>query len=74
MPLAGSDHRPRLSESAPRCRFLGRPVYDGLMGLHDRDYYRDELTKRDGYRSIVFRFGASFRSFRAILARWLRSL
>lgn len=32
------------------------PRYTGGMGLHDRDYYRRELTRRDGRRSVVFRY------------------
>ena len=41
------------------------------MGLHDRDYYRNELTKRDGRRSIVFRFNRSFGRFMSKVRSWL---
>jgi hypothetical protein len=26
------------------------------MGLHDRDYYREELRRRDGRRPLVLRY------------------
>jgi len=41
------------------------------MGLHDRDYYRAELTKRDGKRSIVFQFNAAFSRWWRALGRWI---